>query len=47
MLFKEEIGLEIVGDGAVVEAICKGRGSGSTWRRHGFNFAPILTGFHG
>ena len=30
-----------------MEPICKGRGSGSNWRGHGFNSAPILTGFHG
>ena len=30
-----------------MEAICKGRGSGSTWRGRGFNSATILTGFKG
>ena len=30
-----------------MEAICKGRGSGSTWRGRGFNSATILTGFSG
>ena len=30
-----------------MEAICKGRGSGSTWRGRGFNSATILTGFNG
>ena len=32
---------------AIVEAFCKGRGSGSTWRGRGFNSAMILTGFNG
>ena len=32
---------------AIIEAFCKGRGSGSTWRGRGFNSAMILTGFNG
>ena len=30
-----------------MEAICKGGGSGSTWRGRGYNFATILTDFSG
>ena len=30
-----------------MEAFCKGRGSGSTWRGRVFNSATILTGFNG
>ena len=33
MLLKGEIGPKIVAIGAVVEAVCKGRGSGSLGRR--------------
>ena len=33
MLLKGEIGLKIVAIGAVVEAVCKGRGSGSLGQR--------------
>ena len=30
-----------------MEAFCKGRGSGYTWRGRGFNSATILTEFNG
>ena len=40
--FKEEIGPNSWVIGAIVEAICKGRGSGSTWRGRGFNSATIF-----
>ena len=40
--FKEEIGQNSWVIGAVVEAICKGRGSDSTWQGRGFNSAMIF-----
>ena len=47
MLLKREIGLESWGIGAVVEAICTGDESGSTWRGRGSTFVTILTEFSG
>ena len=43
MLLKGKLGLKSWVIGAVVEAFCTGRGSGSTWRGCDFNFATSLT----
>ena len=42
MLLKRKIGPTIVAIGAVVEAVCKGRGSGSLGRRRSFRIGHEL-----